>query len=141
MNPVTGSYKPILLPPHYKSLVNPFAFCYHEPTDDYFIGLSYHHESVEVFEVLSLRTNSWERLDLNYNHSRIPHPNLGTLFNGAIHFLAYISGSYLFPDIIAFDVTTKALRQVSPICEQMLLCAELGVHEGCLALTYGFNTR
>ncbi|KAI9087851.1 hypothetical protein K1719_030181 [Acacia pycnantha] len=134
-NPVTGDYKHISFP-HQCIYANPFAFCYHEPTDDYFIGLSSYPlpDWLETFEVLSLRTNSWERLDLN-NHSRIPHPNLGTLFNGAIHFLAYTSGSHLFPDIIAFDVTTKDLRQVSPIREQMLLCAELGVHEGCLALT------
>ncbi|KAI9087850.1 hypothetical protein K1719_030180 [Acacia pycnantha] len=133
-NPVTGSDKQISLPPRCKSPPTPFAFCYDESIDDYFIGLSYPFYDLHIqpkwrFAILSLRTNSWEKLDLN----RSPFPSLGTIFNGAIHFIVHTRG---LPEVIAFDMTTKDLRKVPSPIGRNLCCAELGVHEGgCLALT------
>ncbi|KAI9080066.1 hypothetical protein K1719_037999 [Acacia pycnantha] len=139
-NPVTGAYKNIALPPRFKSPIL-FAFCYDESLDDYFVGLSYGHDYPyrrirELFEVLSVRTNSWQNLDLHH-HCIIRSLNRsGTIFNGAIHFIAnYDDTSYTSPQVIAFDTTTKGLRKVPLPIGTKLECAGLGIHKGCLALT------
>ncbi|XP_028779074.1 uncharacterized protein LOC114735538 [Neltuma alba] len=109
-NPViTGTYKQITQPPECEYVI-PFVFCYHESMDDYLIGLSYYIPSRwrEVLEVLSLR----EKIDLKCcYYCRKPVPNLGTFWNGAIHFIAYRYGKSFPAELIAFDITTKDIRK------------------------------
>ncbi|KAI9084249.1 hypothetical protein K1719_033756 [Acacia pycnantha] len=137
-NPVTGAYKNISLPPGFKLPIT-FAFCYDESLDDYFIGLSNYsgypcNMIPEPFEVLSLRTNSWQTLNLTFHCRKLFQSN-GTIFNGAIHFTADTCGLDASLELIAFDVTTKDLRKVPPPSDTNFQYPDLGVYKGCLALT------
>ncbi|KAI9080037.1 hypothetical protein K1719_037970 [Acacia pycnantha] len=138
-NPVTGAYKNIALPPRFKSPIL-FAFCYDESLDDYFIGLSYCYDYTyrrhELFEVRSVRTNSWQNLDLHHHYRTQSLNRSGTIFNGAIHFTANSDESpYTSPQVIAFHITTKGLRKVPLPIVTDLKFPNLGIHKGCLALT------
>ncbi|KEH32246.1 putative F-box domain, galactose oxidase/kelch, beta-propeller, F-box associated interaction [Medicago truncatula] len=123
-NPSTGAHKQIPLSPNHFSLYF-YGFGYDQLTDDYLVVLlSYdsHSQSPNILshlEFFSLRDNVWKEIECTqcpYTSTFNDNPHAGSLYNGAIHWLAFHRDFHPWYDnvIVAFDLTERKLLEMSP---------------------------
>lgn len=126
LNPTTPkqSCKEISLQHLRFNMIAAYGFCYDESTDDYLVVLVSCITAVHqfphgyfpiVFDVFSVRTNSWLRL------THIPLlvieapavPIVGSVSNGAIHWLIWPrrGAQIVGAGIVTFDIRTRTLRR------------------------------
>ncbi|KEH32240.1 putative F-box domain, galactose oxidase/kelch, beta-propeller, F-box associated interaction [Medicago truncatula] len=114
-NPSTGFHKQIPLCPSWLEEDDDderlYGFGYDQLTDDYLVVLSFFPYISSHFEFFSLRANTWiqiECTDSPFANGIDDKPSVGSLYNGAIHWLAYRAG--LGKNVIlAFDLTERQL--------------------------------
>ncbi|XP_050917915.1 F-box/kelch-repeat protein At3g06240 [Lathyrus oleraceus] len=93
-----------------------YGFGYDELRDDYLVvSVSFipAEEDLSRLEYFSLKDNKWEEIEDTYFHltSDKINPRVGSLFNGAIHWLALHSDS-LMAVIFIFDLTERKLFEM-----------------------------
>ncbi|XP_028764379.1 F-box/kelch-repeat protein At3g06240-like [Neltuma alba] len=127
-----------------------YSFCYDEFADDYLVVLGSRYKKKPAsspdihllgFEVFSIRSNSWEE------HGQLAIgawtvPAIGLFLNRAIHWLVRTPSEI---EIIAFDITTKSLREIPAPSESdgnfLEIVCPLRALKGCLSLVLGSNGR
>ena len=123
-NPSTGVHKQIPLSPIDSNLDAKY-FCYlygfgHDPsTDDYLVVLmSYDTALANIsshLEFFSLRANAWKEIEGTHfpYMNASDDPRVGSLFNGAIHWLAFRHDLPMNNVIVAFDLMERKLLELS----------------------------
>jgi F-box interacting protein len=130
-NPSTGAHKQIPLSPIDSNLDDKYfcflyGFGYDRSTNDYLVvSLSCDTSSTLAnisshFEIFSLRANTWNEIEctglVKYTHfpfmNASDDPKVGTLFNEAIHWFAFLHDLSM-DVIIAFDLMEKKLLEMS----------------------------
>ncbi|XP_054785764.1 F-box/kelch-repeat protein At3g06240-like [Prosopis cineraria] len=141
LNPSTRVCKQIPVPDPHNSIFL-YGFCYDEFADDYLLVLASKYKKLDPssdfllgFDVFSIRTNSWQKHgNLIINHANVP--TVGFISNDAIHWIVRTPSAV---KMIAFDITTKNLREV-PMPFDFDGCFiglyDLRVLEGCLTLIF-----
>ncbi|XP_028788459.1 F-box/kelch-repeat protein At3g06240-like [Neltuma alba] len=146
LNPSTRICKQIPLPPSKHNIRTLYGFCYDELADDYLIVLASEYKDPPSsgihlldFEVFSIRTNSWEEHG-QFSVGYCSPSTVGFFLNNAVHWLVQTPSDI---EIIAFDITTKSLREIpTPFgrdCDFVEVMYDLRVLEGCLTVLVGMN--
>ncbi|WJX90760.1 hypothetical protein P8452_72627 [Trifolium repens] len=120
-NPSTGFRRPIPFSHFYSTFqadrfTHLFGFGYDKSRDDYLLVLFSLNNLSSHLEFFSLRDNKWTEIEGPHIRCRIPYlnPKPGTLFNGAIHWLAYRRDLMVGPKVIVvFDLMGRKLLDMS----------------------------
>ncbi|KAL5065016.1 hypothetical protein RYX36_026753, partial [Vicia faba] len=113
-NPSTGVHKRIPLSPFGSDLDAEYfyGFGYDDSTEDYLVVSMSHHDYDDPslhLEYFSLKANAWEEVEgPHFSYTFDDEPKGGSLYKGAIHWLAYCDdlGSDV---IVAFDLMERKL--------------------------------
>jgi len=114
-NPSTGFHKQIPMSPFWSEVDDDdeklYGFGYDPLTDDYLVLLSFFPYMYSCIEFFSLRANTWKQIECphsSFSNAFDDKPNVGSLYNGAIHWLAYRSDLQKNV-ILAFDLAKREL--------------------------------
>ncbi|KAK2358125.1 F-box/kelch-repeat protein [Trifolium repens] len=116
-NPSTGGHKELPLSPNSKSYRDCF-YGYEPSLDDYLLVSLSHDPNITKtrhLEFFSLRANTWKEIEGNFpyiNGSDENPKQLGSLYNGAIHWYAF-RDDLRYDVIVAFDLMEKKLLEMS----------------------------
>ncbi|XP_058731768.1 F-box/kelch-repeat protein At3g23880-like [Vicia villosa] len=139
-NPSTGLHKQIPFSPFGSNLdaEYSFGFGYDESTDDYLVVSTYQHDYLEDphFEYFSLKANTWKQVEAPHfpfanRYNLLHEPRGGSLYKGAIHWLAYCY-DLCNNAIVAFDLIERKLSYM-PL-PHPLQCGVLWVYGEFLSL-------
>ncbi|XP_058766165.1 F-box/kelch-repeat protein At3g06240-like [Vicia villosa] len=121
-NPSTGFHKQIPISPFGFNLDCFYGFGYDHSTDDYLVVLMFQHDLYNpTLQLLyfSLKGNTWKQVEgphYRYTNRNREEPKGGSLYNGAIHWLAH-RDDLLTEVIVAFDLVEKKLSYILLPCD------------------------